>query len=403
MSSLVEAPRVQPRSATLPGVDRPVLPRLDGMRVAFAGGGTGGHILPGRHLLAHAGGRLGDVLWFATGRTVEAQAFAGLERELGAAACERVALALEPEGGGAPSLARTLLRSPAAIGQARAALRGHASEVLVGLGGFTCVPAVLAARSLGIPVVLLEINAARGKATRWLGSFAQRVCHAWPATLPSERESARERWTGPPLAPRFASGAPDEQVALEARRAEGFDATRPLLVVLGGSQGAGALNDYVHAHAEALMSQGLQVLHQTGPGRLAQSAAPRDGDRPGYRAVEYVGDVHRALCAATIVLCRGGASTLAEVGALRRPAWVVPYPHHADRHQELNARALGGVCIVDEARLNAAFARELVQATSSAGRTELERMSAALAGRVPLDAAARIWSEVAAVRHVRVT
>lgn len=399
MPNLAAAPRSQPRSASLPGVDASVLPRLDGMRVAFAGGGTGGHIVPGRHLLARAGGCLGDVLWFATGRKVEAPAFAGLELELGATACERVALSLEPAGGGAPSLARTLVRSPSATVQARAALRRHASEVLVGLGGFTCVPAVLGARSLGIPVVLLEINAARGRSTRWLTRFAARVCHAWPATLPGERESERDRWTGPPLAPRFASGAPDEQRALAARSAEQFDATRPLLVVLGGSQGAGALNEFVRDHAEALMSQGLQVLHQTGPGRLAQSAAPR----AGYRAVEYVDDVHRALCAATIVLCRGGASTLAEVGALRRPAWVVPYPHHADRHQELNARALGGVCIVDESRLNAAFARELVQATSSAAHTELARLSAALEGRVPLDAAARVWSEVAAVRHVQVT
>jgi UDP-N-acetylglucosamine--N-acetylmuramyl-(pentapeptide) pyrophosphoryl-undecaprenol N-acetylglucosamine transferase len=399
MTTLVQPARVQARAATLSSVELTPTPDLRGLRVAFAGGGTGGHIVPGRHLLAHARGELGDVLWFATGRQVESNAFAGLERDLDGVACERVAMTLEPDGGGAPSLVRIATRSPQSTLAARAALRRHASEVVIGLGGFTCVPAVLAARSLGIPIVLLEINAARGKATRWLGSLSSRVCHAWRATLPSGGESERDRLTGPPLAPSFARGAPSDADSRSARAAEGFDAARSLLVVLGGSQGAGALNAFLREHIDALTSQRLQVLHQVGPGRLDQAAAPR----AGYRAVEYLADVHRALSAATIVLCRGGASTLAEIGALRRPAWVVPYPHHADRHQERNARELGGVCVVAETRLGADFARELLHATSSAGAHELARMADALAGRVPLDAAQRIWSEVAALREQRLT
>jgi UDP-N-acetylglucosamine--N-acetylmuramyl-(pentapeptide) pyrophosphoryl-undecaprenol N-acetylglucosamine transferase len=261
------------------------------------------------------------------------------------------------------------------------------------------VPAVLAARSLGIRVALLEINSVRGRATRWLASCAGRVCHAWRATLPGGGESARDRWTGPPLDPRYARALLADG-ARAARIAEGFEPARPLLVVLGGSQGSQALNEFVRDNFAQLASQGLQVLHQVGPGRLDSAC----GARAGYRAVEYLDDVHRALSAATLVLCRGGASTLAEVGALRRPAWVVPYPHHRDRHQEHNARALGaGALVVDQSRLGAAFARELVQATSGAGQVELERMSAALDGRVPLDAAARVWREVAALCDGRLT
>src|SRR4030095_10179018 len=123
-----------------------------------------------------------------------------------------------------------------------------------------------------------------------------------------------------------------------------------LLVVLGGSQGARSLNEFVRTHLELLMQQGAQVLHQTGPGRLGEGAR----ECAGYHKAEYLSEVPRARCGATAVLCRGGASTLAEVAALARPAWVVPYPHHADRHQELNARELhGGARIVPEDRLDA--------------------------------------------------
>jgi UDP-N-acetylglucosamine--N-acetylmuramyl-(pentapeptide) pyrophosphoryl-undecaprenol N-acetylglucosamine transferase len=369
-----------------------------GLRIALAGGGTGGHIVPGRHLLAQHGAPLADVLWFCTGRPVEDRAFAGLREELGGAPFERCELELEPDGGGAPTKAGLVLRTWPAVRQARAALRAHGSEVLVGLGGFTCLPAVLAARSLGIPIALLEINAVRGKATRWLAPLSTRVFHAWRGTLPKGGTSERHVLTGPPLAPAFARGSVSEERVRAARVELGFQPERPLLVVLGGSQGAGALNDFVRNHLGEFVRRGVQVLHQTGPGRLEQGAPMRNG----YRKVEFVHDVHAALSAATLVLCRGGASTLAEVAALRRPAWVVPYPHHADRHQERNARELGqGVELVEEARLGASFAQELVQFTFGSGARELARRSEELSRAMPLDAAERIWKELAPLARTR--
>lgn len=372
----------------------PSAPRHSGLRIALAGGGTGGHIVPGRHLLAHQPRSVADVLWFCTGRAVEERAFAGLDTELGGVEIERVALALEPEGGGAPRITGLALRTLPAVRAARAALRAHRSEVLVGLGGFTCLPSVLAARSLEIPVALLEINAVRGKATRWLAPLATRVFHAWRGTLPGGRASTKDVLCGPPLAPQFAAGGVSEERQRAARAALGFVPERPLLVVLGGSQGAGALNSFVAAQLGEFLRQGVQVLHQTGPGRSEPGAI----DRAGYRQLEFVHDVHGALCAATLVLCRGGASTLAEVAALRRPAWVVPYPHHADRHQERNAGELGeGVELVLESRLDANFARELVQRTLPSGASELAQRAAVLERVLPLDAAQRIWRELTTV------
>lgn len=378
-------------SAALPLDPREVREAVRGLRVAFAGGGTGGHIAPGRHLLEHVEGALGDVLWFCTGRAVEERAFAGL------ANAQRVALDLEPENGGAPSLARLATRTLPGVARARAELRRQRSEVLLGLGGFTTLPAVLAARSLGLPVALLEINAAPGRATRSLARIAARTFHAWRSTLPGEQPSARDLWTGPPLPLRLLGASRNAQSVAQARAELGFAPERPLLVVLGGSQGAKALNEFVAAQASLWSLHGLQVLHQTGPGRSAEAAS---GEPAGYRAVEFVDDVPALLRAASAVLCRGGASTLAEVAAARCPAWVVPYPHHADQHQERNARALGaGVVIQPQARLDTSFARELLQQLSAAFPHALESRARALEGALPLDAAPRIWIELAALAH----
>lgn len=385
------------------------------LRLALAGGGTGGHLVPGLHLLASAradaeratraeqvhgpgGARDGapagfsDVVWFTSTRAVEERVLARLSEHAGATSVERVELDLEPKGGGAPSRAGLVLRTPAAVLRARERLVAHKSDVLLALGGFAGLPAVLAARSLRIPVALLELNAAPGAATQWLTRFSARVFHAWPGT--ARNLGARHVHTGPPLAPEFTRGAPPAEAVTRARVELGFDPERPLLVILGGSQGASALNRFASAHAPAIVAGGVQVLHQTGPARSSEGLPAFSG----YRAVEYVDPAWRALVAATVVLCRGGASTLAEVAALARPAIVVPYPHHADRHQEKNALELGtGVRIVQEERLNVGARQELLELCDERGRAARDRMSVALRAAVPLDACDRIRAELCAL------
>jgi UDP-N-acetylglucosamine--N-acetylmuramyl-(pentapeptide) pyrophosphoryl-undecaprenol N-acetylglucosamine transferase len=362
------------------------------MRLALAGGGTGGHVVPGLHLLEHLRARdavPADVLGFSTGRAVAERVLADLPRRVGALALERVVLALEPATSGAPSWLRLVARTAPETGRARRALARHGSEVLLALGGYTALPAVLAARSLGIPVVLLEINSVPGKATRALAGLAEKVVHAWPHS--PRRAAARHACYGPPLAPAFLRPEPAEAECGAARARLGFGAERPLLAVLGGSQGAAALNRFVAAHAPALVGSGVQVLHQVGPGRLGEAAAAQ----PGYRAVEYLDDVADALDAATLVLCRGGASTLAEVAARARPALVVPYPHHRDRHQESNALRLGaGVRIVPEERLDVALVATLARLAGHDGTRERAAMSRALASVMPRDGVARLADEL---------
>jgi UDP-N-acetylglucosamine--N-acetylmuramyl-(pentapeptide) pyrophosphoryl-undecaprenol N-acetylglucosamine transferase len=363
------------------------------VRVAFAGGGTGGHIVPGLHLVEHAlitkaGPRITDLLWFTSGRAIEERVLSQLE-----APCpfERAILTLEPGGGGAPSMARIARRTPAAFRAARRALVRHRTQVLLGLGGFTSWPAALAARSLGLPVALLEINAARGKATRLVGPWSQRVFHAWRSTLPGADPAGRHRLVGAPVSPALARLSREEGDVRRARREVGFDPERPLLLVLGGSQGAGSLNAFLSTHAPKFLAAGVQVLHQCGPGRMAE--APEQ--LTGLRVEEFVSPLWPWLAAATLVLCRGGASTLAELVAARVPAVVVPYPHHADQHQERNASELGaGVRIVGDGALDERLAEELAVLCGAAGAAVLEGMSAALAEVAPADAALEILFEL---------
>ena len=366
------------------------------MRLALAGGGTGGHVVPGLHLLAHLcarGAAPSDVLWFCAGRPVEDAVLRSARERLGNLALDRVVLDIEPEKGGAPSWMRLAARTPVEASRAANALARHRSEVLLALGGFTALPAVLAARSQGIPVVLLEVNAVPGKATRTLAGLAERVVHVFPvAKAPGTSSTARHATFGAPLGPDFTARASGEEESARERAHLGFDPGRPLLLVLGGSQGAAPLNRFVRVHARELTAAGVQVLHQTGPGRLAEAAPFRDA---GYRAVEYLDGMARVLDAATLVLCRGGASTLAEIAARARPALVVPYPHHRDRHQERNALALGaGVRVVPEERLGPELVTTVARLAGPDGRPERAAMERALAAALPADGAPRLANEL---------
>jgi len=272
---------------------------------------------------------------------------------------------------------------------ARVALREHGTQVVLGLGGFVTAPVAIAARSLGIPMALLEINSVSGMANRCLAPFCRRVYHAWGGTVPAAPGDRHIR-VGPPVSPRL-EPTQGEHSRRAARECLDFDIDRPLLVVLGGSQGAQAINQAIAGFADSLLAAGVSILHQVGPDKLGQAAATRS---EFYRATEYVDDVPLALRAADLVLCRGGASTLAEVAAVGAPAWVVPYTHHKDNHQERNAQQLGeGVRLVREVDLKATLP-QLPGFIGPRGASEREHMRRALRTCVPRDAARRILDDL---------
>lgn len=363
-----------------------------GLRIAISGGGTGGHIVPGLHLLEHlreSGGGLGDLVWFGSGRGVEERVLKHLDGRTGPAPVEVLSLALEPRSGGAPSWMGLAVRTAPSVQRVRQALREHRTQVVLGLGGYVTAPVALAAKSLGIPMALLEINSVVGKANQWLSPLCQRVYHAWEETLPVGG-GQRHLHMGPPVSPRLepTDGEPSRSAA---KRRLGFDVGRPLLVVLGGSQGAQAINLALAAGSGTLVEKGISILHQVGPGKMDEAAGLKS---KSYRAVEYVDKMHRALRAADLVLCRGGASTMAEVAAVQTPAWVVPYTHHRDNHQMHNAQQLGdGVRVVPESTL-ADVLPELPGFMGERGAAERERMRRALRRCVPRNAARLILDDL---------
>ncbi len=310
------------------------------MRVLFAGGGTGGHLVPGMALAHEVRARGGDTLFVTAGRPIES----ALLRE------ERfVSLPLET-GSGALGPAAVALRLPGAVRDARRLLRSFRPDVVVGLGGLASFPVSLASRWERIPVVLLEINAVPGRATRWLAPLARRVLVAGDDA--ARVLGARALVTGTPLRAGF-ERLPDRR---EARAALGFEAERPLLLVLGGSQGASSLNRAVAGCLERFEADSIQLLWLTGPGKDGEARrACASRSRLRARVLPYLEEAAAAFAAADLAVCRSGAGTVSELAAAGLPAIAVPYPHHRDHQQLRNAARLGeGALVVEDADLTPA-------------------------------------------------
>jgi UDP-N-acetylglucosamine--N-acetylmuramyl-(pentapeptide) pyrophosphoryl-undecaprenol N-acetylglucosamine transferase len=308
------------------------------MRVVIAGGGTAGHVNPALALAAalededvtFLGTTTGPEarLVLAAGKAFEAIAVRGFDRAR--------PLTILP----------TAVVAARALAAARRLLRRLRPRVVVGMGGYVSLPAALAARTLGIPVVLHEQNIVLGLANRVCAPFARRVAVSFEETL--ARLGARGVFVGNPVAPEIARADRALQRAHAVAR-WGLDPTRRTLLTFGGSQGAHRINEAaVELESIWAARTDRQVVHITGN---ATAAPERRDDGLVLRRVRFVERMIEAYAAADLVLCRGGASTVAELTAVGLPAIIVPYPHHRDRqqarHGEVLARAGAAVVLAD--------------------------------------------------------
>ncbi|MGA6162515.1 UDP-N-acetylglucosamine--N-acetylmuramyl-(pentapeptide) pyrophosphoryl-undecaprenol N-acetylglucosamine transferase [Amycolatopsis magusensis] len=248
-------------------------------------------------------------------------------------------------------LSRALLETPGRLRDsvlaAGAVLDRVRAEVVVGFGGYVAAPAYLAARRRGLPIVVHEANALPGVANRLAARLTRRVFTAAPGVrLPNATA------IGIPLR-RAITGLDRSALRAAARQRFGLRPDGPVLVVTGGSQGAGTINAAVSGAAAALRAAGVQVLHITGPRHVVRVP---DGDPP-YVVVPYVDEMQYAYAAADFVVCRSGAMTCAELAAVGLPAAFVPLPLRGGE-QRLNAEpivAAGGALLVDDADLSPAW------------------------------------------------
>lgn len=322
--------------------DRPP-DRAPALSLVIAGGGTGGHLYPGiavaRELLRQVPGA--RVSFAGTARGLEARVVPGEGFDLDlirSAGLKGKSIAARLRG--AALLAPSMLDAWRVISRRR-------PSVVVGVGGYSSGPVVLLAALRGVPTMVLEQNATPGFTNRVLARVVRAAAVSYESTL--AYFGARGFVSGNPVRAEFfrAADAPP--------RASG----QPTVLVLGGSQGARAINRVMpEAAALALREQPLlRVVHQTGAAGLAETREAY-ADRGIAAEVEpFLDPLAARMHDADLVVCRAGATTLAELAAAGRPSVLVPFPAATDDHQRRNAQVLvdaGAAVMVEERHLDAA-------------------------------------------------
>lgn len=251
-----------------------------------------------------------------------------------------------------------LLRLPGrlagAVRAARRVLDAVQADVVVGFGGYVALPAYLAARRRGTPIVVNEVNLRPGLANR-LGARLTRFVGLGNDSI----RLPHGRVVGVPLRTAI-TGLDRARVRPRARAHFGLLADPPCLLVTGGSQGARTLNRAAVAAAADIAAAGVQVLHVTGPAQTVDVASIPGA--PPYLTLPYIAQMELAYAAADLALCRAGAMTVAELTAVGLPAAYVPLPH-GNGEQRLNALPVvqaGGGLLVEDANLTAGWIRDTV-------------------------------------------
>ena len=304
--------------------------------VAFAGGGTGGHLYPLLAVAEELTKLLRDVrlVFFGTDRNLDRSV-------LDAHGFEWIRQGVRPAPRRPWHVPGFSIGWWTSVRTCRRFFHEHRPLAVLGSGGYASAPPIYEASRAGIPTALLNPDAVPGKANRFLGKRVQAVFTQWPETAEHFNGRAEVHVTGCPVRPEFK----------RARRRQGIehfglDPGKKVLLVTGASQGARSVNQAVLAALPELEGRGVwdrwQLLHLAGRKDQQDVAAVYRGfaSGPTARVVGFSRHMAAALAAADLVLSRAGASTLAEITALGRPSVLMPYPHHRDLHQLANARVL---------------------------------------------------------------
>ncbi|MDD3717220.1 MAG: undecaprenyldiphospho-muramoylpentapeptide beta-N-acetylglucosaminyltransferase [Actinomycetota bacterium] len=355
------------------------------MNVAICGGGTGGHLHP---LLA-----LAEEL--ASHDGVETALYLSRKSPSSALLAGKKVIALEVSGfvrrADAANI-RAIRDLLAAFKACRREMRKDTPAVAAAFGGYASVPGALAALSLRVPLVIHEQNVIPGLANRLLAPAASALAVSFDQTLARcPRWGRKAVVTGNPLLRR-----PRQGTLREARESFGLSEGRKTLAVVGGSQGAASLNRAVLEALPAWSGRSdLQLVHAVGRDKFDEFMTQAEKMERGelvYRPMRFIERMDLVYGVADLVVCRAGASTIAELAAAACPSILVPYPYATAAHQDANAAVLceeGAALLLEDRQLSGSrLAREVDSLLADAGRLEAMREAARRVGRP--DAAAAL-------------
>ena len=303
-----------------------------GITVLIAGGGTGGHFF--------SGVAVGEA--FLSRNPNNKIVYVGTEHGIEAEVGPKQGLDLRyisvrgVRGKGLWGLLKACVLIPLSLLQSAQLVWKVKPQIVIGVGGYASGPVLLAARFLGKPTGVVEQNSVAGTTNRILGRFVHRVFVAFnkaKESFPAEKI----RFTGNPIREGLL-----QLLTLEATGTVGLG-DRLKILVLGGSQGARAINEAMMEmpqHLSEEMQRRLYLVHQTGRTdveRVREAYAAANIDANVQSFIDEMGDAYRS---ADLVVCRAGALTISELTISRRGSVLIPFPHAVDNHQEFNARAL---------------------------------------------------------------
>lgn len=332
--------------------------------IVIAGGGTGGHIYPAiaiaREYLARDASR----------RAV----FVGTQKGLEKTIVPKAGFPLEfidvggLKGKGGLDLIRNVLRVPKGFIQAWRLITRHEPSVVLGVGGYSSGPVLLAAAIRRVPTIVHDANAFPGLANRVLARFVTTVAVAFEEAGPRMKRKDAVVTGNPIRAEFFEAKRPDQPPTGRTQR----------LVLFGGSQGSRIINDTMTGALLFLarLKDALEIVHQTGPNELEKvQAAYRQSAFTNARVVPYLDPIVDEIAAADLVVSRAGAMTIGELAAIGRAAVLIPFAAATNNHQELNARVVeraGGAVVITEKELSpeklAAVISEILGDPQRAGR-----------------------------------
>lgn len=364
---------------------------LNGKKIIFAAGGTGGHINPALAVAGEVRRQYPDaeILFIGTAEKMEARLVpaAGYDfKTIQISGFNRV-LNLN----GIKQNIKTLSHLLKSSSQAKKIIKEFEPDVVIGFGGYVSGPVVRAAAKLGIPTAIHEQNAFPGVTNKTLAKMVDAVM------LTAEQAAQYMQ----PKNPVIVTGLPVRGELLEAdrdiSRAElGLD-EKPLILSMGGSLGAKAINEaMLEVISNRWQANNCTFMHATGkdckdfPERLAEKGVNLNAKNVIVR--DYINDMHRCLAAADLVICRAGASSLSEFQALGKPSILIPYPFATENHQFHNAKALadkGAAIVIEEKDLTSAkLMQQIDTLLESPGK--LDNMGRAAKSMAVTDAQVRI-------------